>query len=55
MSSSLEQDNTPISLGTPQIYYGEMQVGYAVVGTTQIVPARIPVLEDVVRWARTKS
>jgi glycerophosphoryl diester phosphodiesterase len=29
--------------------------GYAVVGTTQIVPARIPVLEDVVRWARTKS
>lgn len=28
--------------------------GYAVVGTAQIVPARIPVLEDVVRWARTK-
>jgi glycerophosphoryl diester phosphodiesterase len=28
--------------------------GYAVVGTAQIVHARIPVLEDVVRWARTK-
>jgi glycerophosphoryl diester phosphodiesterase len=28
--------------------------GYAVVGTAQLVPARIPVLEDVVRWARTK-
>jgi glycerophosphoryl diester phosphodiesterase len=28
--------------------------GYAVVGTAQIVPASIPVLEDVVRWARTK-
>jgi glycerophosphoryl diester phosphodiesterase len=28
--------------------------GYAIVGTTQIVSARLPVLEDVVRWARTK-
>jgi hypothetical protein len=28
--------------------------GYAIVGTTHLVPARIPVLEDVVRWARTK-
>jgi glycerophosphoryl diester phosphodiesterase len=28
--------------------------GYAVVGQDQTVPARLPVLEDVVRWARTK-
>jgi glycerophosphoryl diester phosphodiesterase len=28
--------------------------GYAVVGQTQMVPARLPVLEEVVRWARTK-
>jgi glycerophosphoryl diester phosphodiesterase len=28
--------------------------GYAVVGTAQIVPAHIPILEEVVRWARTK-
>ena len=28
--------------------------GYAIVGQDQTVPARLPVLEDVVRWARTK-
>jgi glycerophosphoryl diester phosphodiesterase len=28
--------------------------GYAVVGQDQTVPARLPVLEEVVRWARTK-
>ena len=28
--------------------------GYAVIGQAQTVPARLPVLEEVVRWARTK-
>ena len=28
--------------------------GYAIVGQDQTVPARLPVLEEVVRWARTK-
>jgi glycerophosphoryl diester phosphodiesterase len=28
--------------------------GYAVVGQAETVPARLPVLEEVVRWARTK-
>jgi glycerophosphoryl diester phosphodiesterase len=28
--------------------------GYAVVGQDQMVPARLPVLEEVVRWTRTK-
>jgi len=28
--------------------------GYAVVGQAQTIPARLPVLEEVVRWARTK-
>jgi glycerophosphoryl diester phosphodiesterase len=28
--------------------------GYAIVGQDQTVPARLPVLEEVIRWARTK-
>jgi len=28
--------------------------GYAVVGTAHLVPARLPVLEDIVHWAQTK-